>query len=81
MEEDIKGKFVTRIKENGIKYKLYVPKNVNADTPVFTYAYGTGDPGIEKCVLEQGADSVFIMTIVDWEPDLGAITMDIVNEV
>lgn len=81
MEEDIKGKFVTRTKENGIKYKLYVPKNVNADTPVFTYAYGTGDPGIEKCVLEQGSDSVFIMTIVDWDADLGSITMDIVNEV
>ena len=56
MEEDIRGQFVIRDKGNGIKYKMYVPENVNADTPVFTYALGSGDPGIEKCVLEQGSD-------------------------
>ena len=38
MEEDIKGKFVIRTKGKGIKYKLYVPDNVNEDTPVFVYA-------------------------------------------
>lgn len=59
MEEDIRGQFVIRDKGNGIKYKMYVPENVNADTPVFTYALGSGDPGIEKCVLEQGSDSIF----------------------
>ena len=81
MEEKIKGKFITVTKENGIKYKVYVPENVTADTPIVTYAYGTGDPGIEKCILENGSDSVFIMTIVDWKADLGTITMNIVNEV
>lgn len=81
MNEDIKGKFITRTKENGIKYKLYVPENVNANTPVFTYAYGSGDPGIEKCVLEKGTDSIFIMTIVDYNRDIDNITMNIVDEV
>lgn len=81
MEEDIKGKFVTRTKENGVKYKLYVPKNVNADTPIFTYAYGSGDPNMEKCVSELGSDSIIIATIVDYDADLGSITMDIVNDV
>lgn len=81
MEEDIKGKFVTRTKGNGIKYKLYVPENVNADTPIFIYAYGSGDPSIEKCVSEQGSDSIIIGTIIDYQADLGNITMDIVNEV
>ena len=81
MNEDIKGKFITRTKENGIKYKLYVPENVNANTPVFTYAYGSGDSGIEKCVLEKGTDSIFIMTIVDYNRDIDNITMNIVDEV
>lgn len=81
MEEDIKGKFVTRTKGNGIKYKLYVPENVNADTPIFTYAYGSGEPNMEKCVSELGSDSIIIATIVDYGADLGSITMDIVNEV
>lgn len=35
MEEDIRGKFITRTKSNGIKYKMYVPENVTADTPIF----------------------------------------------
>ena len=81
MEEDIKGKFITRQKENGIKYKMYIPENVNADTPVFTYALGSGDPGIEKCVLEKGTDSVFIVTVVDYNRDIENITMNIVDEV
>lgn len=81
MEEDIKGKFVTRQKENGIKYKMYVPENVNENTPIFTYALGSGDPGIEKCVLEQGSDSIFIVTVVDYNRDIGNITMNIVDEV
>lgn len=81
MEEDVKGKFITRQKENGIKYKMYIPENVNADTPVFTYALGSGDPGIEKCVLEKGTDSVFIVTVVDYNRDIGNVTMNIVDEV
>lgn len=81
MEEDIKGKFVTITKEHGIKYKLYVPENVNADTPVFVYAYGSGDPNMEKCVSENGSDSIIIGTIIDYKADLGKLTMDIVNDV
>lgn len=81
MEENIKGKFVTRTKENGIKYKLYVPENVNADTPIFVYAYGSGDPSMEKCVSEQGSASIIIGTIIDYSADFGNVTMDIVNEV
>ena len=75
MTEDIKGQFVTRTKENGIKYKMYIPENVNENTPVFTYALGSGDPGIEKCVLEQGSDSIFIVTVVDYNSDIANITM------
>ena len=81
MEEDIRGKFITRDKGNGIKYKIYVPENVNANTPVFTYALGSGDPGIEKCLLEQGSDSIFIVTVVDYNADIANITMNIVDEV
>ena len=81
MTEDIKGQFVTRTKENGIKYKMYIPENVNENTPVFTYALGSGDPGIEKCVLEQGSDSIFIVTVVDYNSDIANITMNIVDEV
>lgn len=81
MEEDIRGQFVIRDKGNGIKYKMYVPENVNADTPVFTYALGSGDPGIEKCVLEQGSDSIFIVTVVDYNNNIDKVTMNIVEEV
>lgn len=81
MEEDIRGQFVIRDKGNGIKYKMYVPENVNADTPVFTYALGSGDPGIEKCVLEQGSDSIFIVTVVDYNNNIDKVTMNIVDEV
>ncbi|MBQ7790620.1 MAG: hypothetical protein IJ399_05085 [Bacilli bacterium] len=81
MEEDIRGQFVIRDKGNGIKYKMYVPENVNADTPVFTYALGSGDPGIEKCVLEQGSDSIFIVTVVDYSNNIDKVTMNIVDEV
>lgn len=81
MEEDIKGKFVIRTKGKGIKYKLYVPDNVNEDTPVFVYAYGSGDPNMEKCIAEHGSDSIVIGTIIDYKADIGKLTMDIVNEV
>ena len=81
MEEDIRGKFITRTKSNGIKYKMYVPENVTADTPIFTYALGSGDPGIEKCVLEQGSDSIFIVTVVDYNREIEKVTMNIVDEV
>ena len=81
MEEDVKGQFVIRDKGNGIKYKLYVPENVNADTPIFIYAYGSGDPNMEKCISEQGSDCIVIGTIIDYKRDIGNITMDIVNEV
>ena len=81
MEEDIKGKFVIRDKGKGIKYKLYVPENVNADTPIFVYAYGSGEPNLEKCVSEHGSDSIIIGTLIDYKADMGNITMDLVNEV
>lgn len=81
MEEDIKGKFVTRAESNGIKYKLYVPENVSEDTPVFVYAYGSGDPNMEKCVAELGSDSIVIGTIINYGPNFGNTTMRIVNEV
>ena len=81
MENYIKGQYTTIYKTKGIKYKLYVPENVNADTPVFIYAYGAGDPNIEKCISEQGSDSIIIGTCIDFNADIGPITMDIVNEV
>lgn len=81
MEEDIKGKVVTRFEDHGIKYKLYVPENVNADTPIFVYAYGSGDPNMEKCISEHGSDSIVIGTMISYSSDVGKVTMDIVNDV
>lgn len=28
--------------QGGVGYSIYVPANVNADTPIFTYTYGGG---------------------------------------
>ena len=86
MEEDIKGKFVIRKRADGVRYALYVPENVNADTPVFTYVYGAGGPvndwrNAQNGVLEHGSNSIIIMPNIDWNANWGAVTMDVVNEV
>ena len=54
----LKEKVVTRFEDHGIKYKLYVPENVNTDTPIFVYAYGSGDPNMEKCIGKGHGESV-----------------------
>jgi arsenate reductase-like glutaredoxin family protein len=81
MDDYVKGDYKLIYKDKGIKYKLYVPENVNADTPVFIYAYGAGDPNIEKCIAEQGSNAIIIGTCIDFNADIGPMTMDIVNEV
>lgn len=86
MEEDIKGKFVERTSKDGIRYAIYVPENVNEDTPIFTYVHGSGGAAgdwrnSQNGVLDHGSDSIIIMPTMNWNADWGTNTMNIVNEV
>lgn len=77
--------------EDGVKYALYVPENVNEDTPVFTYVYGSGGKpdwysklgsyGPYDSVIENESDSIIIMPEMSWSANWGEKTMDIVNSV
>ena len=69
MEEDIRGQFVIRDKGNGIKYKVYVPENVNEDTPILVYTMGAAlnDSSknqewqdIQQALIENNSDTIVI---------------------
>ena len=86
MNEDTRGKFIERTSEDGVRYAIYVPENVNADTQVFTYVHGSGGPSgdwrnSQNGVLEHGSDSIIIMPTMTWSSDWGKKTMKIVNDV
>lgn len=78
----------------GVGYALYVPKNVTADTPIFTYTYGGGKKndwysgyhvnghyGIYDALIENGSDSIVVMPAMSWDADWGANTIGIINSV
>lgn len=79
---------------NGITYSIYVPADVNADTPIFTYTYGggrtadwwssnheNGNYGPYDGLIANGGDSIVIMPSMDWGADWGNNTMQIINAV
>ena len=80
--------------QGGVGYSIYVPANVNADTPIFTYTYGggrtadwwsrkhsNGNYGPYDGLIANGGDSIVIMPTMDWGADWGANTMGIINSV
>ena len=79
--------------EQGIDYALYVPKNVNSNTPIFTYVYGSGREkgwysktgggsyGPYDALIENGSDSIVVMPSMRWGENWGEKTMEIVNSV
>lgn len=84
--DDNKGKFIERTTEDGVRYALYVPENVNADTKVFTYVHGSGGANgdwrnAKNGVLEHGSDSIIIMPTMSWDSDWAVKTMNVVNQV
>lgn len=86
MEQDVRGEFVNVDMGNGVKYSIYVPENVNPNTPIFTYIHGSGGPGGDwsasrRGVLEHGSNSIVIMPTMAWNRDWGAETMNIVSQV
>ena len=79
---------------SGVKYFLYVPDNVNADTDIFLYKYGSGvyhdlyskwhdsrNYQIIDGVLQHGSDSVIIMPCIEDDINWGKISYDIVEDV
>jgi len=79
--------------EDGIEYAVYIPKDVNPDTPVFTYVYGSGREkgwyskngggsyGPFDALIEKGSNSIVIMPSMRWGENWGEKTMEIVNSV
>lgn len=82
MEEDIRGKVVERT-YNNIRYALYVPEEVNENTPVFTYVHGSGGTAdwrkASQYLNTNGSSSIVIMPTMSWSNDWGSETMDLVN--
>ncbi len=82
MEEDIRGQVIEQT-YNGIRYALYVPENVTEDTPIFTYAHGSGGTvdwtRATNVLNEKGANSIIVMPTMAWEADWGTNTIQIVN--
>ena len=79
---------------NGIPYSIYIPSNVNSNTPIFTYTYGggrtedwwsrnhsNGNYGPYDGLIANGGDSIVIMPSMDWGADWGKNTMGIINSV
>ena len=86
MNDNTRGKFIERTTEDGVRYAIYVPENVNSDTQVFTYVHGSGGPAgdwrnAKNGVLEHGSDSIIIMPTMPWGKDWGKETMTIVESV
>lgn len=80
--------------KNNVGYALYIPKNVTADTPIFTYTYGSGrtdnwysryhpngNYGVYDALLENGSNSIIIMPTMDWGDNWGENTIGIINSV
>lgn len=80
--------------EGNVGYSIYVPENVTADTPIFTYTYGgggkadwysgyhsNGNYGPFDALLEYGGDSIVIMPAMPWDADWGGNTNDIIEKV
>lgn len=80
--------------KGNVSYSIYVPANVSADTPIFTYTYGSGrtddwwsryhsagNYGIYDALIANGSDSIVIMPTMDWGADWGKNTMEIINSV
>lgn len=80
--------------KSGVKYSIYIPPDVNENTPIYTYAYGgggekdwwshyheSGNYGVYDALLENGSDSIVIMPSMDWGADWGTNTMEIINSV
>lgn len=79
---------------DGVRYSVYIPANVNADTPIFTYTYGAGGTdnwwshnhpngnyGVYDALIEKGGDSIVVMPTMDWGADWGGNTMKIINSI
>ena len=86
MEQDVRGKFVDKDMGNGVKYSIYVPENVNSNTPIFTYVHGSGGPNgdwsdSKRGIMQNGSDSIIIMPTMAWNRDWGEETMKVVNVV
>ncbi len=88
------GSIEYRNYKNGVGFALYVPPKVNADTPIFTYTYGSGQKedwysvyqsngnyGIYDGLIENGSDSIVIMPYMGWDADWGGNTLDIINSI
>lgn len=72
--------------KNGVGYAIYVPPDVNPNTPVFTYVYGSGRKscwynGPYDSLIKNGSDSIVIFPSMEWNLDWGKNTMEIVNSV
>lgn len=86
MEQDTKGRFIDMEMDNGVRCSVYVPQNVNANTPIFTYVHGSGGPTgnwrtVKEAVAANGSNSVIIMPTMAWNSDWGKETMNVVNAV
>lgn len=80
--------------KGNVGYALYVPENVTADTPIFTYTYGSGrtddwysryhvngNYGVYDALIENGSDSIIVMPTMDWGDNWGENTIGIINSV
>ncbi len=92
MEDIVKtndgGQIVLKQFGENVEYAIYVPPNVNSDTPIFTYVYGSGrksgwysNNGPYDSLIQNGSDSIVIMPSMNWNEDWGKNTMEIVNSV
>ena len=80
------GQIVLKQFKENVEYAIYVPPNVNSDTPVFTYVYGSGRKsgwytknGPYDALVQNGSDSIVIFPSMNWNDDWGKNTMEIVN--
>ena len=82
------GQIVLKQFKDNVEYAIYVPPNVNPDTQIFTYVYGSGRKsgwytknGPYDALVQNGSDSIIIMPSMNWNEDWGKNTMEIVNSV
>ena len=82
------GQIVLKQFKDNVEYAIYVPPNVNPETSVFTYVYGSGRKsgwktrnGPYDSLVQNGSDSIVIMPSMNWNEDWGKNTMEIVNSV
>lgn len=82
------GQIVLKQFKDNVEYAIYVPPNVNPDTSIFTYVYGSGRKsgwytknGPYDALIQNGSDSIVIFPSMNWNDDWGKNTMEIVNSV